>query len=191
MVGTLASGSGLSAPSSSSSSGGGGAAAQAGKRGAVARVFELLTRGESSHSSSSLAAQFEEVVKQEVEELEHMVEEAGGQHNVTLDRLALQLGPDLRAVYPLVMNFSVSGGLEASGPAHPEQLAVTGVLRLPSGDVNLVATQLALDRDHPNVITFVPGEAPGALDPLVDLVMTGGDLRITIQVGLGLTGHFL
>lgn len=55
-----------------------------------------------------------------------------------------------------------------------------GTLRLPSGDVNLVATQLALDREHANLITFT---SESGLDPLVDLVMSGGDLRVAIQVG--------
>lgn len=62
------------------------------------------------------------------------------------------------------------------------QVRVRGTVRLPSGDVNLVATQLALDRDHANLVTFAPDQSPG-LDPLVDLVMTGGDLRVAIQVG--------
>ena len=60
------------------------------------------------------------------------------------------------------------------------QVRVRGTLRLPSGDVNLVATQLALDRDHANLITFHPDQS--GLDPAVDLVMTGGDLRVAIQV---------
>lgn len=75
------------------------------------------------------------------------------------------------------------------------QVHVSGRLALPSGDVNLVATQLTLDREHANAITFAPpggapGEAAGAaapdaaagVDPLIDLVLTGSDLRLTIQV---------
>nr|AXF41549.1 carbonic anhydrase CAH0010 [Chlorella sp. ArM0029B] len=115
----------------------------------------------------------------QVEAVEAMVEDAG-QHNVSLDGLAICLGPDLRAMYPLVMNFGVAGELSVSGPAHPDQVRVRGTLRLPSGDVNLVATQLALDREHANLITFHPDQSPG-LDPLVDLVMMGGDLRVAIQ----------
>lgn len=63
-----------------------------------------------------------------------------------------------------------------------------GTVRLPSGDVNLVATQLALDRQHANLITF---QAEQGLDPLVDLVMSGGDLRVAIQVrgGAGSCGR--
>ena len=55
------------------------------------------------------------------------------------------------------------------------------MVRLPSGDINLVATQLALDREHANLITFQPEHS--GLDPLVDLVMNGGDLRVAIKVG--------
>ena len=168
----------------------------------------------------------------QVEAVEHIVEDAG-QHNVSLDGLAICLGPDLRAMYPLVMNFGVEGELAVSGPAHPDQVRrgragrcrptsqhvmqlpcggpgsrgscaaclpacgrrpssgcsatpapsqvrVRGTVRLPSGDVNLVATQLALDREHANLITFT---SESGLDPLVDLVMKGGDLRVAIQVG--------
>ena len=57
----------------------------------------------------------------QVEVVEHLVEDAG-QHNVTLRGLTICLGPDLRAVYPLVMNFGVAGELEVSGPAHPDQV---------------------------------------------------------------------
>ena len=60
---------------------------------------------------------------------------------------------------------------------------MAGALRLPSGDVNLVATKLSLDRSHPNVLTFVP--SPGSsLDPLVHLAMNSGDVRLTIKVTL-------
>lgn len=44
----------------------------------------------------------------------------------SLPRPPPQLGPDLRATVPLVMNFSVTGGLELSGPAHPDKV---GLLR--------------------------------------------------------------
>ena len=149
-------------------------------RGAVARAFEVLT-GRGS-GEGPLAAQVEAAVRHEVEAVEALVEEAGAQR-LALDRLRISLGPDLRATYPLVMNFGVAGELEVSGPAHPEAVAVRGVLRLPGGDVNLVATQLALDRDHANTITFEEGGS--ALDPVVDLVLSGGDLRVTIQAGSG------
>lgn len=141
----------------------------------VAKVFNLLTRRE-----SGLAARLEDAVRQEVEAVEHMVEEAAGP-NLMLDSLALQFGPDLRAVYPLVMNFGVAGELVTSGPAHPDSVAVQGVLKLPGGDLNLVAAQLELDREHSNTLSFggATGGAAG-LDPVVDIVLTSGDLRLSV-----------
>lgn len=140
----------------------------------VAKVFDLLTRRE-----SGLAAQLEDAVRQEVEAVEHIVEDAAGP-NVVLDALALQFGPDLRATYPLVMNFALAGELLTSGPAHPDTVAVEGVLRLPGGEVNLVAAQLELDREHANTLTFGGAGAPLGVDPLVDLVLTSGELRVSV-----------
>jgi hypothetical protein len=74
----------------------------------------------------------------------------------------------------------------ACGACFWVQVRVQGSLRLPSGDVNLVATQLALDRDHANLITFQQEQS--GIDPLVDLVMSGGDLRVAIKVGRGWWG---
>ncbi len=68
----------------------------------------------------------------QVEAVEAMVEDAG-QHNVSLDGLAICLGPDLRAMYPLVMNFGVAGELAVSGPAHPDQV---GLRQRQGGDEN-------------------------------------------------------
>jgi len=142
----------------------------------VAKTFRLLTRVE-----SGVAASLEDAVRQEVEAVEHLVEDAAGT-NVTLDGIALQFGPDLRAAYPLVMNFAVDGELIASGPAHPDAVAIEGVLRLPSGDVNLLAAQFELDREHANTLKFGGvGAAPSGIDPLVDLVMVSGDLRVSVR----------
>jgi len=139
----------------------------------VAKVFDLLTQRE-----SGLAARLEDAVRQEVEAVEHMVEDAAGP-NMLLDSLAVQFGPDLRAVYPLVMNFGISGELITSGPPHPDAVSVEGVLRLPGGDVNLVAAQLELDREHDNTLTF--GSSGVGVDPLVDVVLTSGDLRLSVR----------
>jgi hypothetical protein len=98
----------------------------------VSKVFTLLTRGD-----SGLASQLETAMKSEMEAVEVIVEDAGGS-NAVLDGLAIQFGPDLRAMYPLVMNFGVSGELVASGPAHPDNIVITGSLKLPSGDINLL-----------------------------------------------------
>ncbi|KAL4547159.1 hypothetical protein Ndes2526B_g07937 [Nannochloris sp. 'desiccata'] len=139
----------------------------------VAKVFDLLTRRE-----SGLATRLEDAVRQEVEAVEHMVEDAAGP-NMLLDSLAIQFGPDLRAVYPLVMNFGISGELITSGAPHPDAVSVEGVLRLPGGDVNLVAAQLELDREHDNTLTF--GSGGVGVDPMVDVVLTSGDLRLSVR----------
>jgi hypothetical protein len=143
----------------------------------VAEVFDLLT----THHESGFAAQLEDAVRQEVQAVEHLVEEAAGP-DVVLDALGVQFGPDLRALYPLVMNFAVSGDLVVSGAAHPEKLVVDGTMRLLSGEVNLVAAQLELERDHANVLTFVGGSGslPG-VDPLVDLVLKSGELQVAVR----------
>ena len=65
-------------------------------------------------------------------------------------------------------------------PIANPQVRVVGTVRLPSGEVNLVAPQLALDREHANLISFQAEQS--GLDPVVDVVMTGGDLRVAIQV---------
>jgi hypothetical protein len=143
----------------------------------VGRMFALLTRGA---QDAGLAQRFEDAMRQEAEAVEALVEDAAGA-NVALDGLALQFGPDLRAVYPLVMNFGVAGELVVSGPAHPDQVALSGALRLPGGEVNLVATQLELDREHANTIAFGGAGAPPGVDPLVDVVLTSGDLRVAIR----------
>jgi hypothetical protein len=141
----------------------------------VSKVFALLTRGE-----AGVAARLEDALRHEVEAVEGIMVEAAGA-NVTLDSLALHFGPDLRAVYPLVMNFGIAGELTLSGPATPETVDVQGVLRLPGGDVNLVAAQLELDREHVNTLTFGGPGAPSGADPLVDVVLSSGDLRVTVQ----------
>lgn len=44
--------------------------------------------------------------------------------------------------------------------------------------VNLVATHLALDRDHSNKLVFAEGQG---LNPIVDLKFKGSSLRALIQ----------
>jgi len=54
------------------------------------------------------------------------------------------LGPELRIVYPLILNFAVSGDLELSGMVHPKYVRPKGILTFENGEVNLVATQVSL-----------------------------------------------
>lgn len=92
--------------------------------------------------------------------------------------LELVLGPELRAVFPVVLNVGVSGNLLLSGnPAQPNGLLPSGVIRLEGGVLNLVATQFRLERDHPNSITFSPDTG---LDPLLDLALSSSELRAAI-----------
>lgn len=63
---------------------------------------------------------------------------------VRLRALKLQLGPELRMVYPLILNFAVSGELELNGFADPLRVKPKGTLTFENGDVNLVATQVQL-----------------------------------------------
>jgi hypothetical protein len=95
-----------------------------------------------------------------------------------LSGLELVLGPELRAVFPVVLNVGVSGNLLLSGnPAKPNGLLPSGVIRLEGGVLNLVATQFRLERDHPNSITFSP---EAGLDPLLDLALGSSELRAVI-----------
>ena len=92
--------------------------------------------------------------------------------------LKIHLGPDIRAVYPFVLNFTLSGDLVFNGPMDPERVRVEGVVRFLSGEVNLVATQFLLDRENDNKAIF--GEDRG-LDPTIDVCLEGSDLRAVLQ----------
>lgn len=63
--------------------------------------------------------------------------------DIRLSDLKLVLGPELRIVYPLILNFAVSGELELNGLAHPKWIKPKGILTFENGDVNLVATQVS------------------------------------------------
>jgi len=52
------------------------------------------------------------------------------------------------------------------------------ICRLEGGEINLVATQLQLDREHPNRLVF---SSEAGLDPAVDVVLTGSRLRAHIN----------
>lgn len=64
--------------------------------------------------------------------------------DIRLIDLKLVLGPELRIVYPLILNFAVSGELELNGLANPKWIQPKGILTFENGDVNLVATQVSL-----------------------------------------------
>ncbi|PSS17794.1 Fe(3+) ions import ATP-binding protein like [Actinidia chinensis var. chinensis] len=112
------------------------------------------------------------------------VEKEMGQENskpkldIRLTDLKLVLGPELRIVYPLILNFAVSGELELNGMAHPKWIKPKGILTFENGDVNLVATQVRLKREHLNIAKFEPDYG---LDPMLDLALVGSEWQFRIQ----------
>ncbi|XP_062194622.1 protein SUBSTANDARD STARCH GRAIN 4, chloroplastic-like isoform X1 [Phragmites australis] len=95
-----------------------------------------------------------------------------------LNDLKLILGPELRIVYPLILNFAVSGDLELNGMVHPKYIRPKGILTFENGEVNLVATQVRLKNDHLNVAKFEPDLG---LDPILDLILVGSEWKFKIQ----------
>jgi hypothetical protein len=106
-------------------------------------------------------------------------EPPGGAPDLVLSGLELQLGPELRAFFPVVVNVGVSGRLALSGrPAEPGGLGVSGAVRLDNGTLNLVATQFSVERGHPNTLTFTP---EAGLDPALNVALASAELRALIQ----------
>ncbi|CAO2199264.1 unnamed protein product [Urochloa humidicola] len=116
----------------------------------------------------------------EQSDTERTIEHGGFKPNIDarLNDLKLTLGPELRIVYPLILNFAVSGDLELSGMVHPKYIRPKGVLTFENGEVNLVATQVRLKNDHLNVAKFEPDLG---LDPVLDLVLVGSEWQFKIQ----------
>ncbi|XP_057423582.1 protein TIC236, chloroplastic-like [Lotus japonicus] len=97
---------------------------------------------------------------------------------ICLSDLKLVLGPELKIVYPLILNFAVSGELELNGLAHPKWIKPRGILAFENGEVDLVATQVRLKREHLNIAKFEPEYG---LDPMLDLVLVGSEWQFRIQ----------
>ncbi|XP_015939698.1 protein TIC236, chloroplastic isoform X1 [Arachis duranensis] len=97
---------------------------------------------------------------------------------VYLSDLKLVLGPELKIVYPLILSFAVSGELELNGLAHPKCIKPRGILAFENGEVDLVATQVRLKREHLNVAKFEPEYG---LDPMLDLALVGSEWQFRIQ----------
>ena len=76
-------------------------------------------------------------VEKEMEQVNHKPK-----IDVRLTDLKLVLGPELRILYPLILDFTLSGELELNGIAHPKLIKPKGVLTFENGEVNLVATQV-------------------------------------------------
>ncbi|KAI4316260.1 hypothetical protein L6164_024257 [Bauhinia variegata] len=98
--------------------------------------------------------------------------------DVRLSDLRLVLGPELKIVYPLILTFAVSGELELNGPAHPKWIRPKGILTFENGEVDLVATQVRLKREHLNIAKFEPEHG---LDPMLDLALVGSEWQFRIQ----------
>eukprot|EP00898_Chlorokybus_atmophyticus_P000645 jgi/Chlat1/1581/Chrsp123S00083 len=97
---------------------------------------------------------------------------------IVLKDLRLVLGPKMRVMYPFVVNFAAEGQLQLAGALDPVNIRPSGVIRFDSGDVNLVAAQMRLQRDHPNRAIFVPEQG---LDPVLDVQLIGSDVRMRIE----------
>ncbi|WVZ19349.1 hypothetical protein V8G54_006671 [Vigna mungo] len=97
---------------------------------------------------------------------------------ICLSDLKLVLGPELKIVYPLILNFAVSGELELNGLAHPKCIKPRGKLVFENGEVDLVATQVRLKREHLNIARFEPDYG---LDPMLDLTLVGAERQYRIH----------
>ncbi|CAK8568700.1 unnamed protein product [Lathyrus sativus] len=95
-----------------------------------------------------------------------------------LSDLKLVLGPELKIVYPLILIFTVSGELELNGLAHPKYITPRGILVFENGEVELLATQVRLKREHLNIAKFEPEYG---LDPMLDLALVGSQFKYKIQ----------
>ncbi|XP_078432268.1 embryo defective 2410 [Wolffia australiana] len=98
--------------------------------------------------------------------------------DVRLTDLKLLLGPYLKIVYPLFLNFAVSGEVELNGMASPKWIRPKGTLTFETGEVDLVATQVRLKREHRNIAKFEPDLG---LDPILDLALVGSEWQFKVQ----------
>ena len=55
-----------------------------------------------------------------------------------LNGLKIHLGPELRAMFPVVLNMGISGDIELNGAACPDDLKVAGTIYLDGGEVGNV-----------------------------------------------------
>ncbi|CAI5469289.1 unnamed protein product [Closterium sp. Yama58-4] len=80
---------------------------------------------------------------------------------VRLRGLQVALGPELRVVYPLILNLATRGDLHLNGFADPRLVRPSGTLFFENGEVNLVATQVP----PPSPATQVPPPSPATQVP--------------------------
>lgn len=48
----------------------------------------------------------------------------------------MRLGPELRAMFPVVVNMGMRGDIEINGPADPQLMKLNGEIKLESGEVS-------------------------------------------------------
>ncbi|RDY09726.1 hypothetical protein CR513_05851, partial [Mucuna pruriens] len=131
------------------------------------------SRAKVSQSSSSVAVNKSTQVEKQMEQVQ-----IKPNVEICLNDLKLVLGPELKIVYPLILNFGVSGELELNGLAHPKWIKPRGILTFENGEVDLVATQVRLKREHLNIAKFEPEYG---LDPMLDLALVGSEWQFRIQ----------
>ncbi|KAI3848153.1 hypothetical protein MKX03_015643 [Papaver bracteatum] len=139
--------------------------------GYVSRFFSLEPAASQAKSPPPSGEQVED---------EEKMEQANGKprFDIRLTDLKLVLGPELRIVYPLILNFAASGEVELNGVAHPKGIKPKGILTFDNGDVNLVATQMRLKKEHVNIAKFEPDLG---LDPILDFALVGSEWQLRIQ----------
>jgi hypothetical protein len=137
-------------------------------RGVLAGILERAARANDPRHGEGTVPENELMTEKNLEKLQ----------NLRLQGLKLVVGPEMSVVYPFVLNFGVAGELTIDGYVDAGHLKPNGTLQFERGDVNLVATQIRLDRDHPNKIVFSPEQG---LDPYVDVSFLGSDIRALIQ----------
>ncbi|KAK7283049.1 hypothetical protein RIF29_12289 [Crotalaria pallida] len=126
-----------------------------------------------SQSSGSVAVNKSNQVEKDMEQVQ-----IKPNMEIRLSDLKLVFGPELKIVYPLILNFAVSGELELNGLAHPKCIKPRGILAFENGEVDLVATQVRLKREHLNIAKFEPEYG---LDPMLDLALVGSEWQFRIQ----------
>lgn len=150
--------------------------------GGVSQVFasRYVSRFFSSESPASAKTSQSSGSVNKSSQVENEMEQVQIKPNVEicLNDLKLVLGPELKIVYPLILNFAVSGELELNGLAHPKWIKPRGILAFENGEIDLVATQVRLKREHLNIAKFEPEYG---LDPMLDLVLVGSEWQFRIQ----------
>ncbi|KAL2655448.1 hypothetical protein AAZV13_04G066800 [Glycine max] len=151
-------------------------------RGSVDKSFasRYISRYFGSEAASPMAKNSQSSDFNESIQVEKDMEEVQIKPNIgiCLSNLKLVLGPELKIVYPFILNFAVSGELELNGLAHPKCIKPRGTLTFENGEVDLVAMQVRLKREHLNVARFEPDNG---LDPMLDLTLVGSERQYRIH----------